>query len=195
VKSAPELRVHRSLTKALKLFEADRLRWLDEATAMQRSPQSTAHSRTGIALTAVPCRCCVPCRKWPAEKWAGYAVVITIFVSACVAAYEALDRLFHPQSLDYLLPLAIAGLIGFLGNEVAARVRLRAGRGLGSSALIADGHHARLDAFVSLGVVASALIVAVGVEIGDPLIGLAITVVIARITWQAFRTIRTDHQD
>lgn len=30
----PKLKVHRSLTKALKLFDADRLRWLDEAAAI-----------------------------------------------------------------------------------------------------------------------------------------------------------------
>jgi cation diffusion facilitator family transporter len=149
----------------------------------------------GDAFTAVPVGVAFLAVSDRAEKWAGYTVVLTIFVSACVAAYEAVDRLLHPETLDYLLPLAIAGLIGFLGNEVAARVRLRAGRRLGSPALVADGHHARLDAFVSLGVVASALAVAVGIEIADPLIGLAITAVIARITWQAFRTIRTDHQD
>jgi cation diffusion facilitator family transporter len=149
----------------------------------------------GDALTAVPVGVAFLAVSNRAEKWAGYAVVLTIFVSACVAAYEAFDRLFHPQSLDYLLPLAIAGLIGFLGNEVAARVRLRVGGRLGSPALIADGHHARLDGFVSLGVVLSALAVAVGVEIADPLIGLAITALIVRIAWQAFRTIQTDHKD
>ena len=69
-------------------------------------------------------------------------------------------------------------------------VRLRAGRRLASPALVADGHHARIDAFVSLGVVASAAIVAAGLDLGDPIIGLAITAVILRITWQAWRTIR-----
>jgi divalent metal cation (Fe/Co/Zn/Cd) transporter len=39
-------------------------------------------------------------------------------------------------------------------------------------------------------VVGSAIVVALGFEIADPLIGLAITVVILRITWQSWRTIR-----
>jgi divalent metal cation (Fe/Co/Zn/Cd) transporter len=55
--------------------------------------------------------------------------------------------------------------------------------------LIADGHHARVDGFVSLGVIASAGAVWAGLRVADPLIGLAITVLILRITWQAWHTI------
>ena len=43
---------------------------------------------------------------------------------------------------------------------------------------------------MSLAVIASAAVVALGVPIADPLIGLAITVVILRITWQSWRTVR-----
>jgi divalent metal cation (Fe/Co/Zn/Cd) transporter len=81
---------------------------------------------------------------------------------------------------------------GFAGNELAARIRLRAGVRLNSPALIADGHHARVDGFVSLGVVGSAFAGWIGLDRADPLIGLAITVVILRITWQAWTTIRMD---
>jgi cation diffusion facilitator family transporter len=144
----------------------------------------------GDALTAIPLAIAFLARRERGERWAGYAVVLTIFVSACVAAYEAIVRLVHPQHLEYLLPLAVAGVIGFIGNELAARVRLRAGARLDSPALVADGHHARVDGFVSLGVVASAAVVAAGVKIADPLVGLAITVLILRITWQAWGTIR-----
>ncbi len=87
--------------------------------------------------------------------------------------------------------LAAAGFVGFVGNELAARVRLRAGKRLSSPALIADGNHARIDGFVSLGVVASAAVVALGARIGDPIIGLAITLVILKITWDSWRTVST----
>jgi divalent metal cation (Fe/Co/Zn/Cd) transporter len=97
--------------------------------------------------------------------------------------------LINPQDLTHLWILAAAGVIGFVGNEVAAQVRLRAGRRLSSPALIADGNHARVDGFVSLGVIASAIVVSLGVQIGDPLIGLGITLVILRITWQSWRTV------
>ena len=81
-------------------------------------------------------------------------------------------------------------MIGFAGNEIAAQVRLRAGRRLASPALIADGNHARVDGFVSLGGIASALLVGLGLPRADPLVGLAITLVILKITWDSWKTIR-----
>ena len=94
------------------------------------------------------------------------------------------------DELSYLWVVAAAGALGFVGNEIAAQVRLRAGRRLSSPALIADGNHARVDGFVSLGVVASAIVVALGLERADPLIGLGITLVILKITWSSWRTVR-----
>src|SRR5215216_6131287 len=107
----------------------------------------------GDAATAIPLGAAFALHSARAERWAGLAVVFAICVSACVAGYEAIDRLIHPQQVDQL------------------------------GALAADGEHARMDAYVSLAVVASAAAVAAGVDILDPLIGLAITVVILRITW------------
>jgi cation diffusion facilitator family transporter len=144
----------------------------------------------GDALTAMPVGAAFLLRSKQAEDWAGYAVVLAIFVSACVAGYQAIQRLIDPQELDHLLALALAGFVGFVGNELAAVVRMRAGRRLDSPALIADGEHARVDGLVSLGVVGSAAVVALGWEIADPLIGLAITLVILRITWKSFFTVR-----
>jgi cation diffusion facilitator family transporter len=149
----------------------------------------------GDALTALPLGVAFYLRSARGEKLAGLFVVFAIFVSACVALFETIDRLLHPQDLAHLWALAAAGVIGFLGNEIAARVRLRGGRRLNSPALIADGNHARVDGFVSLGVVASAAVVAAGVRIADPIIGLLITVVILKITWDSWRTIRGDHVD
>jgi cation diffusion facilitator family transporter len=145
----------------------------------------------GDALTAVPLGIAFMLRSLPAEKIAGLFVVAAIFVSACVALYETIRRLIDPQDLSHLWVLGAAGVVGFAGNEIAAQVRLRGGRRLHSPALIADGNHARVDAFVSLGVVASAILVAAGAQIADPLVGLAITAVILRITWDSWRTIRT----
>jgi len=144
----------------------------------------------GDALTAVPVGAAFLLRSARAERWAGYAVVLAIFVSACVAFWQAIERLIHPEELSYLWALAAAGALGFLGNEIAAQVRLRAGRRLESPALIADGHHARVDGFVSLGVVLSAILVALGLNAADPIIGLSITPVILKITWDSWRTVR-----
>lgn len=145
----------------------------------------------GDALTAVPLGIAFLMRSFRAEKLAGLAVVLAIFISACVALYETFVRLIHPQDLTHLWVLAAAGIVGFVGNELAARIRLRGGRRLSSPALIADGNHARVDGFVSLGVVASAIAVGLGTGIADPLIGLGITLVILKITWDSWRVIKT----
>ncbi len=146
----------------------------------------------GDALTALPLGAAFLMRNRVIEKRAGYFVVATIFISACVAAVEAISRFIHPQPTTHLLALAIAGLIGFASNEIAAIIRLRGGKRLDSPALIADGHHARADGFVSLSVLCSAILVAAGFPIADPLIGLLITLVILRITRQSYLTIRAD---
>lgn len=145
---------------------------------------------TGDALTALPLGVAFVLRSEKGERLAGFAVVAAIFISACFAGVFAVERLISPKGIDHKLALALAGVAGFVGNEVAARIRLRAGHRLGSPALVADGHHARVDGLVSLGVVASAAVVALGLNVGDPLIGLAITIVILRITWQSWRTVR-----
>jgi cation diffusion facilitator family transporter len=149
----------------------------------------------GDALTALPLAVAFLLRSVRAEKGAGYFVVATIFFSACVAAIQAIDRLINPEDIEHLLALGIAGAVGFAGNEIAAFIRLRAGRRLESPALVADGYHARTDGLVSLAVVATAIAVALGLQAADPIIGLIISVVIARITWQSWRTVRADPRD
>jgi cation diffusion facilitator family transporter len=125
-----------------------------------------------------------------AERYAGLAVVLAIFISACVAAVFAVEKIISPDAPKHLLALGIAGAIGFLGNEIAAQVRLRAGRRLDSPALMADGYHARTDGFVSLGVMLSAVLVALGLPLADPIIAIVITGIILRITRQSWLTVR-----
>ena len=143
----------------------------------------------GDALTAVPLAIAFLLRSERAERFAGLCVVAAIFISACVAGVESISRLIHPQSPSHLGALALAGGIGWLGNRIAAIIRTRAGRRLDSPALIADGSHARADAYVSLAVIASAAVVAIGLPVADALIGLAISLLILRITWQSWLTV------
>jgi cation diffusion facilitator family transporter len=146
----------------------------------------------GDAATAIPLGIAFLLRSQTAERIAGLFVVGAIFLSAGVAGYESIARLVSPEPPTHLLPLALAGLIGYLGNLVAARIRTRAGHRLDSPALVADGNHARADAYVSLAVVASAAAVGLGFEAADPLLGLAITGVILKITWDSWRTVKGD---
>jgi len=148
----------------------------------------------GDALTAVPLGVAFLLRSQRAERRAGLAVVLTILASAITAGVFAVERIINPLAPEHLLALGLAGAVGVIGNAIAARVRLSGGRRLNSPALIADGQHARSDAIVSVGVVLSAIVVALGAPVADPIIGLAITALILRITWQSWHTVRGHDQ-
>jgi cation diffusion facilitator family transporter len=159
----------------------------------------TTHN-VGDALTAVPLAVAftlarrLPTRRLTygygrVEDFAGIAVVLVILISAIVAAYEAIDRLINPHTPGHLLITALAGVIGFIGNEWVAVYRIRSGKRIGSAALEADGHHARIDGFTSLAVVAGVIGVALGAPIADPLVGLLISLAIIRIVWTSAREV------
>lgn len=126
-----------------------------------------------------------------AEDLAGVIIVLIILFSAIVAGYAALDRLLHPQPIQHLLWVAVAGLAGFIGNEIVAVFRIRVGRQINSAALIADGYHARTDGLTSLAVVGGAVGVWLGFPLADPIIGLLITLAIFGIVWQSAKSVFT----
>jgi cation diffusion facilitator family transporter len=120
-----------------------------------------------------------------AEDLAGVVIVVLILLSAVVAGYQAFGRLLHPEPLAYPSVVAIAAIIGFIGNEAVAIFRIRVGQQIHSAALIADGHHARVDGWTSLAVLAGAAGTWLGYPIVDPIVGLLITAAIGRIVWQS----------
>ncbi|MHB8188674.1 MAG: cation diffusion facilitator family transporter [Dermatophilaceae bacterium] len=124
-----------------------------------------------------------------AEDLAGVFIVVMIALSAILAAYESIRRLIDPQPLTYAWVVLVAGLIGFAGNELVAEYRIRVGTKIGSSALVADGLHARTDGFTSLAVVFGALGVMAGFPMADPIVGLLITVAILAVLRGAVRDI------
>lgn len=152
------------------------------------------------ALTAVPIGLAFligrrrPTRRYTygfgrAEDLAGLTVVGVIALSVVVAAWEATARLIHPEMVGHLWAVAAGGLIGFAGNELAARYRITVGRRIGSVALVADGQHARADGFTSLAVVAGAAGVAAGWPAADAVVGLLISAAIAVVLWGAARDV------
>ena len=124
-----------------------------------------------------------------AEDLAGVAIVLVIAASSALAAYEAVQRLFHPATVSHLPYVAAAALIGFAGNELVARYRITVGRRIGSAALVADGLHARTDGFTSLAVLLGAAGVAIGWQWADPAVGLLITVAILFVLKDAAREV------
>lgn len=123
------------------------------------------------------------------EDLAGSFVVAMITMSAIIAGYEAIARLIHPQQIEHVGWVALAGLVGFIGNEWVALYRIRVGHRIGSAALIADGLHARTDGFTSLAVLCSAGGVALGFPLADPIVGLLITAAILAVLQTAARDV------
>jgi cation diffusion facilitator family transporter len=124
-----------------------------------------------------------------AEDLGGLFVIAMITLSSVLACYEAIDRLIHPRNVTHLWAVAAAAVVGFAGNEIVARYRIRVGRRIGSAALIADGLHARTDGFTSLAVLLGASGLALGWRQADPIIGLVITLAILGVLRSAIRQV------
>src|SRR5215213_3335941 len=125
------------------------------------------------------------------EDLAGVIVVLIILFSAVVAGYQAVERIIHPQPVGLLWAVAVAALVGFVGNEAVAVFRIRVGRQIGSAALVADGYHARTDGWTSLAVLVGAVGVWLGYPLADPIVGLLIAGAILVIVWQSGKTVFT----
>ncbi len=130
-----------------------------------------------------------------AEDAAGLAILLVILGSAIWAGYEVVSRFFAPVTPTRLLLAMGAALVGVIGNEAVARVRIRAGREIGSAALVADGQHARIDALTSLAAAAGLGGVALGFPLADPLAGLVITLGIVAILWEVSRDVLARFMD
>jgi cation diffusion facilitator family transporter len=156
----------------------------------------------GDAATAVPLWIAFALSRLPAsprftfgygraEDLAGVIVVLIILFSAVVAGYQAVERFFNPQNVEFLGAVAAASVVGFLGNEAVAVFRIRVGRQIESAALVADGYHARTDGWTSLAVLAGAIGVWLGFPLADPVVGLLIAAAILVIVWQSGKAVFT----
>jgi cation diffusion facilitator family transporter len=123
------------------------------------------------------------------EDLAGVAVVLTILFSAIVAGYQSFERFIHPQKMGYIWAVALASIIGFLGNEAVALFRIKVGKEIGSAALIADGYHARVDGMTSLAVLGGAIGVWLGFPLADPIVGMLITIAILFLVWDSTKSV------
>jgi len=172
--------------------------WLTGSVALLAD---TIHN-LGDALTAIPLWVAFRLGQWKptrrftygygrVEDIAGVVIVGTIFISAGITGYLSVQRLLHPQPISYVGAVIAASLIGCVGNEAVAIFRIRVGKEIGSTALIADGYHARADGLTSLSVLLGAVGVWLGYALADPIVGLVITVVLVRIVWQSGKAVFT----
>ena len=159
----------------------------------------TIHNFTDAAVTLPLWLAFLIARRRPSDRFsygfgrfedlAGLAIVMAILFSAVFVFYESIDRLLNPQDVSYVWALIAASIVGFLGNEGVAIFRIKVGKQIGSAALIADGHHARVDGITSLAVLFGALGILLGFPLADPIAGLVIAVIILTILWQSGRAI------
>ncbi len=158
------------------------------------------------ALTAVPLWVAfvlgrrAPTRRYTyglgrSEDLAGLAIVLVVALSAVVAAWQSVERIVHPQPVENVGWVVVAGIIGFVGNEAVAIHRIRVGRRIGSAALVADGVHARTDGFTSLAVVLGAVGVLLGFPLADPIVGALISVAIVVLLVGTVRSVWTRLMD
>ncbi len=156
----------------------------------------------GDAATAIPLWIAFTLARWkPSKRFtygygrvedlAGVTIVLIILFSAIVAGYESVNRFFHPQTVEYLWAVIAASVLGFLGNEAVAVFRIKVGKEISSTALIADGYHARVDGLTSLAVLFGALGVWLGYPLADPIVGILITIAIGGIVWQSAKAVFT----
>ena len=123
------------------------------------------------------------------EDIAGVFIVISIGFSAAYILYESMQRLLNPLPLENLEWIALASLVGFVGNELVALMQIRVGRRIGSDAMIADGQHALIDGLTSLAVLIAVIGTLIGLPILDPIVGVVIALAIVGITWNAIKAV------
>lgn len=144
----------------------------------------------GDSLTAVPLGLAFLLKSRHGERFAGYFIVLLIFLSTVVSAWQVIEKFIHPSIPNHLWFLCLAGVVGVIGNELAAYIRWRGGRTLHSPALIADGNHAKVDGLVSGGIIISSILIGLGFPIADPIIGCLITVLILHSAWESFEMVK-----
>lgn len=110
-----------------------------------------------------------------AEDLAGIVILVFIALTAVLVGYESVRKLIAGNEVQNIYFAMAAGALSFLANEGIAQYRIRVGKQIASAALVADGHHARVDGLGSLAVVVGLIFVLLGFPAADPLVGLVIT--------------------
>ena len=109
------------------------------------------------------------------EDLAGLAILCLIFLSGALSLWTSAGRLVHPEPVGDLPVVAVAAVVGYLGNELCAQIRWRTARKIGSVSLEADAWHSRLDGLTNLAVLGGVAGIAFGFPLADPLVGLGVT--------------------
>ncbi len=118
------------------------------------------------------------------ESLAGFVEAVLIFLAAILIVNEAVQKLLHGFELE-TVDLGIAVMVvSTIGNFVVAGLVMRVAKVTDSIALEADAWHHTTDVLTSLGVAAGLVVVRLtGLSVLDPLIAIAVALVICKAAW------------
>ncbi len=112
------------------------------------------------------------------EDVATLLIVLVIVVTAAAAFYESVRKFFVHEGYGSIGFSLFAAAVGVVANLAVSEYKLRVGRGIGSTALQADGVHSRIDALVSAAAFAGIGLTGLGLGLADPIAGVLITIAI-----------------
>jgi len=118
-----------------------------------------------------------------AETMTALIIATLLFVTTWELIQSAVERLRDPSLIQAEVNAWSFGalLLSIVVHVTVVWYELREGRRLHSDVLVADALHTRADIFVSLSVVGGLIAVRVGFPVVDPILALAIALVIAKI--------------
>jgi cation diffusion facilitator family transporter len=122
------------------------------------------------------------------ETFAAAVIGVLLVFAGYTVGRGAFDSLFDRGVPTDVTAVSFAIMIGTLAvNLFVTTWERRAGRRLGSEVLVADASHTLSDVMVSLGVIASLVIVKLGFEQADGIVALLVAVIIMRTAWSILR--------
>ncbi|MGB7566386.1 MAG: cation diffusion facilitator family transporter [Chitinivibrionales bacterium] len=115
------------------------------------------------------------------ENISGFFEAMLIFFAAAMIVFEAVKKLFHPVDVEKLDWGIAVMLVSAIVNIVISRMLMQTSKRAGSIALEADAANHTVDVFTSLSVMAGLIVIRfTRIEILDPIIGIAVAIMICK---------------
>ncbi len=122
-----------------------------------------------------------PYGHFKAESLAELAVGSIIIITSIAIALDAVNAIILKEGPKFEVYALLVAIISTLVNELLARYKISVGKREKSSSLIAEGKHSRTDVISSAAVALGLVLVYFGYWWADPVIALAISVLILQI--------------
>ena len=122
------------------------------------------------------------------ETFAAALIGVLLIFAGYTVGRGAIDSLLGRGVPTEVTTISFVIMLGTLAiNILVTTWERRAGKRLGSEVLVADASHTLSDVMVSLGVIASLVIVKLGWEQADGVVALLVAVIILRTAWGILR--------